>query len=94
MSSKNVCNLFKAYDVRGKIGEQLNEDISYRVGRATTQVTEAKSLVLGFDARKGSSKSLADAVTRGVCDTGAEIFALNRSCRNRGNVRCCFGVQC
>ena len=32
MSSKNVLACFKAYDVRGKIGEQLNEDISYRVG--------------------------------------------------------------
>ena len=36
--------------MRGKIGEQLNEDISYRVGRATAQVLKAKSLVVGFDA--------------------------------------------
>ena len=78
MSSKNVLACFKAYDVRGKIGEQLNEDISYRVGRATAQVLKAKSLVVGFDARE-SSKSLADAVTRGVCDTGAEILSIGLS---------------
>ena len=28
---------FKAYDIRGRLGSELNEDIAYRIGRATAQ---------------------------------------------------------
>ena len=47
-------NCFKVYDIRGKIGEELNEEIAYRIGRATTQILDAKSVVVGFDARATS----------------------------------------
>ena len=30
----NRLTCFKAYDIRGKLGEQLNEEIAYRIGRA------------------------------------------------------------
>ena len=72
---KLVKNLtcFKAYDVRGKLGEQLNEDIAYRIGRATTQSLKAKTIVVGFDARE-TSPDLADAVARGICDAGADVL--------------------
>ena len=43
---------FKAYDVRGKIGEELNDEIAYRIGRAVAQTFNAKTVALGFDARK------------------------------------------
>ena len=36
---------------RGKLEEELNEDIAYRIGRATAQLLNAKSVVFGFDAR-------------------------------------------
>ena len=47
-------NCFKAYDIRGKLFEEINEEIAYRIGRATAQSQNAKSAV-GFDARASSS---------------------------------------
>ena len=35
---------FKAYDIRGKLGNELNEDIAYRIGRATAQSIQAKNI--------------------------------------------------
>ena len=70
-SSKLLC--FKAYGVRGRLGEELNEDIAYRVGRAATQALKAKTVAVGFDARE-SSTSLAQAVSKGICDSGANAL--------------------
>jgi len=71
-SGKNL-TCFKAYDVRGKLGEELNEGIAYKIGRATAQSLKAKTVVLGFDARATSS-DLANAVTKGICDAGADVL--------------------
>ena len=64
---------FKAYDVRGKLGEELNEDIAYRVGRAAAQSQRATTVVVGFDAR-ATSPNLSRAVARGICDAGADVL--------------------
>ena len=64
---------FKAYDVRGKLGEELNEDIAYRIGRATAQSQKAKTVAVGFDAR-ATSPDLARAMAKGICDAGADVF--------------------
>ena len=50
---------FKAYDVRGKLGEEFDEGIAYRIGRATVQSQGAKIVVVGFDARATSSDLVA-----------------------------------
>ena len=42
---------FKAYDVRGRVPEELNPDIAYKIGRAFADETEAKSVVVGHDDR-------------------------------------------
>jgi phosphomannomutase len=42
---------FKAYDVRGKLGEELNDDIAYRIGRAYGEFLKPKTIVLGSDVR-------------------------------------------
>ena len=70
--NKNL-SCFKAYDVRGKLGEEFNEDIAYRIGRATAQSQNAQTVVLGFDAR-ATSQGLAQAVAKGVCDAGANVM--------------------
>ena len=76
MVEKIVC--FKTYDVRGKIGEELNEGVAYRIGRATSQFLNAKIVVLGFDARQ-TSPSLAQAVAKGACDAGANVLDIGLS---------------
>ena len=64
---------FKSYDIRGEIGVSIDEDISYRVGRAVAQHFEAKTIVLGYDARK-TSPLFAAAVSKGVRDAGSNVI--------------------
>jgi phosphomannomutase len=63
---------FKAYDVRGRIPDQLNEDIAYRIGRAYAAFIQPKEVVVGYDIRL-SSKSLCAALTRGLNDSGVDV---------------------
>ena len=78
MRTTKKLTCFKAYDIRGRLGEELNEDIAYRVGRATAQSLNAKTIALGFDARE-SSPNLAEAVASGICDAGADVLNIGLS---------------
>lgn len=66
---------FKAYDVRGRLGTDLDEGIAARIGQAFAQVLGARRVVLGRDCR-ASSAALADAVARGLMAAGAEVLDL------------------
>ena len=66
---------FTAYDVRGRLGEELNEDIALRIGRAFAEVLGARRVVLGRDPR-GSSVALAGAVSEGLMLAGCEVIDL------------------
>lgn len=66
---------FKAYDIRGKLGEQINEDIAYRIGRAYGQLLKPNSVVVGGDVRLTSS-SLKQALANGLRDAGTDIIDL------------------
>ena len=73
MNTGNKLTCFKAYDVRGRLGKELNEEIAYRIGRATAQALEANTVALGYDARQ-TSPTLARAVAKGVCHAGADVL--------------------
>lgn len=75
MSGPITC--FKAYDIRGRVPEQLNEDVAYRVGRAFAQYLKAKKVVVGHDIRL-TSPQLADAVARGITDAGADVLHIGQ----------------
>lgn len=64
---------FKAYDIRGKLGEELNEDVAYRIGRAYAQHLNAKRVVVGGDVRL-TSASLKLALANGLMDGGADVI--------------------
>lgn len=66
---------FKAYDVRGRLGTDLDEGIAARIGQAFAQVLGARRVVLGRDCR-ASSAALADAVAQGLMAAGAEVLDL------------------
>jgi phosphomannomutase len=66
-------NCFKAYDVRGRIPDELNEDIAYRIGRAYAAFVKPKHVAVGRDIRQ-SSATLRDALTRGLLDSGVEVI--------------------
>jgi phosphomannomutase len=67
--------IFKAYDIRGTVPDELDADIAHRIGRATARFLAAKTLVVGRDARSHSPE-LADALIRGIRDNGADVFDL------------------
>jgi phosphomannomutase len=69
---------FKAYDIRGKLGTELNEDIAWRIGRAYAQCLKPKKVVLGGDVRE-TSESLKMALARGLMDTGCDVFDIGLS---------------
>ena len=64
---------FKAYDIRGQIPDQLNADIAFRIGNATVEYLNAKTMVIGRDIRL-TSDELADAVAKGITDAGADVI--------------------
>jgi len=64
---------FKAYDIRGKLGEELNTDIAYRIGRAFAQHTRAKKVVVGGDVRL-TSEELKLALANGLMDGGTDVI--------------------
>ena len=66
---------FKAYDVRGKLGSELNEDIAYKIGRAYGQIYQPKSVVIGCDIRL-SSEALKQATIKGLNDAGVNVLDL------------------
>jgi phosphomannomutase len=66
---------FKAYDVRGRLGDELNEGIARRIARAFAEVTRAARVVLGRDCRE-SSAALAGAVAEGLIAAGVEVLDL------------------
>lgn len=74
--SKLTC--FKAYDIRGRLGDELNENIVYRIGRAFGQFLAPKTIVVGGDVRL-SSKSLKSAVTNGLLDSGVNVIDLGET---------------
>ncbi|HEF4759238.1 TPA: phosphomannomutase [Pseudomonas putida] len=64
---------FKAYDIRGQVPSDLNEEVAYRIGRAMVTELQGKNIVLGRDMRL-ESPMLAEAMTRGLLEAGANVI--------------------
>ena len=64
---------FKAYDVRGKLGDELDDKIAYRIGRAYAQYLNAKCVVVGGDVRL-TSEPLKQALAKGLMDAGTDVI--------------------
>lgn len=64
---------FKAYDIRGKLGEELNTDIAYRIGRAYACFLKPKNVVVGGDVRI-TSEELKHAFANGLRDEGVDVI--------------------
>jgi len=71
----NTLTCFKAYDIRGELGEELNDDIAYRIGRAYGEYLKPKKVVVGGDVRL-TSKQLKQALTKGLVDSGVDVHDL------------------
>ncbi|MFZ2288216.1 MAG: phosphomannomutase CpsG [Halopseudomonas yangmingensis] len=64
---------FKAYDIRGQLGTQLNEDIAYRIARAFARFLQPRRIVLGGDVRE-TSPLLKAALANGLRDEGVDVL--------------------
>jgi phosphomannomutase len=64
---------FKAYDVRGRLPDDLNPGIARRIGRAYAAVIRPRTVVIGYDVRL-SSPELATALAEGLMDAGVEVL--------------------
>jgi len=67
--------VFKAYDVRGIYGAELDEDGARGIGRAFVEVFAPKRIAVGRDMRI-SSPSMAEAVIAGAGEAGADVLDL------------------
>ena len=63
----------KAYDVRGRVPDQLNEEIARRIGRAYADVVKPRQVVVGHDIRL-SSEAIKAAVTQGLLEQGVDVY--------------------
>ena len=64
---------FKAYDIRGQLGTELDEEVAYRIGRAYAEFLQPKSIVLGGDVRL-TSEALKAALSEGIRDAGSDVI--------------------
>jgi len=73
--AENLDAVFKAYDVRGLVGDQVDEALARAVGAAFVAETGARRLVVGHDMRE-SSPSLAGAFSEGATEAGADVVMI------------------
>ena len=66
-------NGFKAYDIRGKLGEDLTPETVYRIGRAYARWLKPETVVVGGDIRT-SSAALKSALANGLRDEGVDVL--------------------
>ncbi len=69
-----MAGIFKAYDIRGEVGKDLDETIAFRLGRAfATFLGEKREVVVGRDVRK-HSPSLSRAFAKGLLSSGCNVI--------------------
>ncbi|EDS6427704.1 phosphomannomutase CpsG [Salmonella enterica] len=71
-------NCFKSYDIRGELGEELNDDVAYRIGRAYGELLKPRQVVVGGDVRL-TSESLKQALANGLMDAGTDVLDIGLS---------------
>jgi phosphomannomutase/phosphoglucomutase len=64
---------FKAYDIRGRVPDELNEDLARRIGVALSDQLEPGTVVVGHDVRL-TSAALQDALVVGLRGAGREVI--------------------
>lgn len=67
-----VGTLFKAYDIRGLVPQEMDEDVAYRIGRALVAFLDVDTVAVGRDMRISGPK-LQAALMRGITDQGANV---------------------
>ncbi len=66
---------FKAYDIRGIYGKDIDEDLAYRIGYFIARLLSSPFVVVGRDIRL-SSESLHNSLVQGITDSGTDVYDL------------------
>ncbi|HHR6131976.1 TPA: phosphomannomutase CpsG [Providencia alcalifaciens] len=74
----NKLTCFKAYDIRGILGQEINQDIAKRIGNAYGVYIRPKTVVLGGDSRL-SSPLLKTSLAEGLLDAGVNVLDIGLS---------------
>ena len=82
---------FKAYDVRGRMPEEINEALAYDIGRAFAAFVKPRQVAVGYDIRL-SSPALAAAVRSGLRDSGSDVLDIGL-CGTEGAYLATFAEQ-
>lgn len=72
-----VPHIFKSYDVRGRVGPEITEDVLERVGRAVVRTLDAKAIAVGRDMREHSPR-LEAAIVKGITAAGANAIRIGQ----------------
>jgi len=64
---------FKAYDIRGKVPSELNNDLAYKIGIAYPVLINAQKIVIGHDIRK-SSEEISTSLAKGLTESGVDVI--------------------
>ena len=73
MGTKISC--FKAYDVRGQIPSELNEEVAFKIGVGIASYFSTKTVVIGYDIRPSSLKIL-EALAKGIQSQQSEVISI------------------
>lgn len=73
-----MAGIFKAYDIRGIYGQDLNEEIAYKIGRAFVSFLGCKQVMIGKDTRL-STPALSESLIKGITDQGADVLDIGLS---------------
>ncbi|MBD3867683.1 MAG: phosphomannomutase [Acidobacteria bacterium] len=76
-SNRDRLACFKAYDVRGRIPDELNAELAYKIGRAYALFLNPKQVVVGQDIRL-SSPEISAAVCEGLLDSGVDVVHIGQ----------------
>jgi len=72
-NAKPPLSCFKAYDVRGRVPAELDEDLAFRIGRAYAEHIKPRRVVVGRDVRL-SSPAIAEAIMTGLLTAGVDVI--------------------
>ena len=75
MNTQNEHSCFKAYDIRGKLGSEINSKIAYRIGNVAAKKLKVRKVVVGYDAR-ATSPMLSNSLIEGISATGADVLSI------------------
>ena len=75
--TSDLTSCFKAYDIRGHIPDQFNEEIAYQIGRAYVNYLRPSEVVVGYDIRL-TSRQLCDSLMSGLIDSGVNVINIGQ----------------